>query len=360
MFNLDSLEDIKKLDTQNVLGSIEELSKQVSDAYNESNKVIVPGRYRDINNIVMCGMGGSGLGARVIESIYGNEMRYPLVRVNDYNLPGFVNKRSLVICSSYSGETEETIQNARQSIEKQAKWMAIGTGNTLIKMAQENNAPFFQISPKYNPSNQPRMAIGYNIIGQLVLVAKAGVINLNENDISVITNSMDKISENNNAQNLTDKNEAKKLSLLIKNKIIIFISGEHLTGAAHIVNNQHNENAKNLTFDFAIPELNHHLMEGLKHPDTNKNNIFIIFFDSELYSERIKKRFEITKEVVTKNNIDNYTFTASSINKLSQSFEIIQFGSFVNFYLTMLYEQDPAPITWVDYFKEKLGQPLGK
>jgi len=358
--NLDSSEAVQKLDSKNVLGSIDELSKQVNDAYIESNKVQVPESYKDIENIVMCGMGGSGLGARVIESIYKDELKYPLVRVNDYNLPGFVNEKSLVICSSYSGETEETINNAKQSIEKNAKWMAIGTGNTLINMAKENNVPYYQINPIHNPSNQPRMAIGYNIVGQLVLASKTGVIIINDDDISEITTAMVKITEKNNLNKSTDENEAKKLAVKIANKIIIFISGEHLIGATHIINNQHNENAKNLTFDFTIPELNHHLMEGLKNPYTNKDNIYIIFIESDLYSERIKKRFEITRDVVSKNNIDNYTFKSTSSNKLSQSFETIQFGAYVNFYLTMLYEQDPAPIIWVDYFKEKLGQPLGK
>ena len=358
--NLDSIDDIKALDKSNVLGSINELSNQVNDAYIEASKVQIPESYKDIQNIVMCGMGGSGLGARVIESVYANEIKLPLIRVNDYNLPGFVNEKSLVICSSYSGETEETISNAKQSIEKHAKWMAIGTGNTLIKLAHDNNVPYYQINPKYNPSNQPRMAIGYNIVGQLVLASNNGVINIKQEDISIITKVMNEIVENNSQNKSLNNNEAKLLAMKSQNKIVIFISGEHLTGATHIINNQYNENAKNLTFDFSIPELNHHLMEGLKNPDTNKNNIILIFFDSNLYSDRVRQRFEITKEVVSKNNIDNYTFKASSMNKLSQVFETVQFGAYVNFYLSMLYEQDPAPIAWVDYFKEKLGQPLGK
>jgi len=360
MTNLDSIDEIKKLDTQNVLGSVDELSKQVEDAYVEASKVEVSESYKDIENVVMCGMGGSGLGAMVIESVYGNSINYPLVRVNDYNIPHYVDEHSLVICSSYSGETEETINNAKQAIEKNAKWMAIGTGNTLIKLAQEKGVPFYQINPKYNPSNQPRMAIGYSIIGQLVLASKAGIFELNKNDIDKVVINMEKVRSNNDVTIKDSENESKKLSVKLKNKIVLFISSEHLVGSTHVVNNQQNENAKNISADFTIPELNHHLMEGLKHPDTNSNNLFALFFESDLCSERIQKRFEITKDVLTKNNIDNYSFKASSKDKLSQAFEIIQFGAYVNFYLSMLYDQDPAPIPWVDYFKEKLGQPLGK
>ena len=111
---------------------------------------------------------------------------------------------------------------------------------------------------------------------------------------------------------------------------------------------------------FDIPELNHHLMEGLKHPANNKDNLYFIFIDSDLYSNRIRQRFEITKDVVSQNNIQFSSFKPSSNDKLSQVFEVIQFAGFLNFYLSMLYEQDPAPIPWVDYFKTQLGQPLGK
>jgi glucose/mannose-6-phosphate isomerase len=204
------------------------------------------------------------------------------------------------------------------------------------------------------------MAIGYNIVGQLVMVSKIGVINMNNEDISEINRIMEKIKDKNNLNILLDNNQAKKLATSIINKVIIFVSAEHLIGATHVVNNQYNENAKNLTFDFSIPELNHHLMEGLKNPQNNKENIFLIFIESDLYNDKIKKRFEITKDVVSKNNIGYYVFKTVSSNKLSQTFETIQFGSYTNFYLSMLFEQDPAPIIWVDYFKEQLGQSLGK
>ena len=222
--NLDDINQIKAIDLQNVLGSADELSKQVEDAYTEASKVDVPQNYKDIDNIVMCGMGGSGLGARVIESVYGPELRYPLTRVNDYHLPEYVSERSLVVCSSYSGETEETIQNAREAIEKNAKWMAIGTGNSLIRMAQESNAPYYQINPKFNPSEQPRMAIGYSIVGQLVLASKAGVLNLNEELLSKVVVEMEDVKKRNEQSVPSSDNGAKKLGQLIQNKIILFFS----------------------------------------------------------------------------------------------------------------------------------------
>lgn len=356
---LDSREEIAKIDKQNVLGSVEALPDQCVHAWEEASKIEVPESYRDINKVVMCGMGGSGLGARVIESLYAGQIEIPLARVNDYHLPAWVDENTLVICSSYSGETEETIQNAKEAIDKKAKWMAIGTGNTLIEMAKERSVPFYQIDPKYNPSNQPRMAIGYSIAGQLILASKAGLIEFTKKDIDKIASSMRTVIEKIKVE-VMEKNEAKKLAYRLKDKIVAFISAGHLVGAAHVVNNQMNENAKVFSADYQIPELNHHLMESLSRPEVNKTALFAFFVNSRLYPERISRRFELTKDIVEKHDVETFIYKPASDEKISQVFELIQFGTYVDFYLSILYRQNPAPIPWVDYFKERLGQPLGK
>jgi glucose/mannose-6-phosphate isomerase len=359
MKNINILDEIKIHDKQNVYGSVVALPDQCIHAWEDASKVVIPESYKDIENVVMCGMGGSGLGARVVESLYFSRMKIPLIRINDYHIPSYINERSLVFVSSYSGNTEETVQNLNEAMKNKAKIIVIGAGGKLIDIAKEYKLPFYQITPTHNPSNQPRMAIGYSIVGQLVLASKTGILEIKKDEITDAIEVM---------KNIVDKNdifkneniESKRYADLMKGKVILYISSEHLIGATHVVNNQQNENAKNLSFDFSIPELNHHLMEGLKHPGVNNENILVYFFESELYSSRIQQRYEITEDVVEKNNIMNLKYKANSNDKFKQVFEIIQFGAFCNFYLTMLYGINPAPIPWVDFFKEKLGQPLGK
>ena len=346
--NLDSQEEIKQLDKSNVGGSIDSLPDQCLHAWEEASKLEVPEEYKNFDNIVMTGMGGSGLGARVIESVFGKQITKPLVRVNDYGLPNFVSENSLIFCSSYSGNTEETLSAANEAILKNTKWMAIGAGGKLIELAKQKSVPYFQIVPTFNPSNQPRMAIGYSVVGQLVLASKVGLINIEGQDIQ------DAVEVMRATQN--KKQEAKKLAKLMFGKTIYFISAEHLTGATHTINNQLNENGKVFSADFVLPELNHHLMEGLKNPVTNNQTLFLFFADSDLYSDNLKKRVEVTKDVVTKNNIQLYSFKLTSNKKLSQAFELIQFGAYVDFYLALLYGVNPAPIPWVDYFKEQLAK----
>ena len=353
---LDSREEIAKIDLGNVLGSVEALPNQCLDAWDKSQNISIPDSYKQIDNIVMCGMGGSGLGARVIESVYSKELKVPLIRVNGYDLPAFVNDRSLVSCSSYSGSTEETIQNANQAILKNLKWMAIGTGGKLLELAQEHKVPFYKIVPKFNPSNQPRMAIGYSVIGQLTLAAHVGIVSIGKKEIDEIAKVMSGVIDKTKVEVPENLNSAKKLALAMKGKVIIYVASEHLTGPIHVVNNQQNENAKNVSFDLQIPELNHHLMEGLKHPETNPKDILFVFAFSKHYSERIQKRFELTKQVVEKNGIGTFTIELNSSSKLSQAFELIQLGAYANLYLSVLYGQNAAPIPWVDWFKDQMGK----
>lgn len=356
--NLNSREDIAILDKSNVLGSVESLPDQCLHAWEDASRVEVPDYYKDIQNIVMCGMGGSGLGARVIESVYGANITMPLVRIHDYHLPGFTGIHTLVICSSYSGNTEETVQNAQEAVERQAKWMAIGTGNSLIDLANEHGVPYYKIDPKNNPSNQPRMAIGYSIVGQLVLASKIGLFNLTKEEVDQVASSMREVINANKVE--VETAEAKTLAGKMKDKIVIYFSSEHLVGSTHTINNQLNENAKNLSADHPIPELNHHLMEGLVHPAENPDDVLVVLINSDLYSDRLKQRYAITKQVVEKIGITSFEVNLKTSTKLTQAFELIQFGAYANFYLAMLYGIDPAPIPWVDYFKERLGQPLGK
>ena len=360
MINLDNHDEIKKLDKENVYASVEELSKQCVHAWGDASKISVPESYKKINKIIMTGMGGSGLGARIIESVYGLNLKYPLVRLNDYNLPNWVDEQTLVICSTFSGTTEETIQNAKEAQKKNLKWMAIGSGSELIDLARKYKVPYYQIIPTYNPSKQPRLAIGYSVIGQLILVAKTGVIDIEEKEIDMLVDAMKKVVDKNKISIPEKNNQAKQFAKKLFQKKVSFVASRHLVGAAHTAKNQMNENAKNFSTIFDIPELNHHLMEGLKFPDSNKKDLVFFFIESDLYPERITKRYKITEDVVNKNKVDYVVYKPQGKDYLSQVFEMVQFGGYVNFYLSMLYGLDPAPIPWVDYFKVKLGQSLGQ
>lgn len=339
------------LDSSNLYGSIIDLPKQCQHAYKATRNIVVPESYKTVNRIIMTGMGGSALGARIIDSVYGLTLPLPIFIINDYDLPQWANDHTLVISSSFSGTTEETLSITRQAIDRHCPWMAISGGGALHELALKHQVPAYKIDPVYNPSKQPRMAIGYSVIGQLALIAKLGLITLTQTEIDELILAM---------QQVIDKNNAPEVAQKFFNQQVIFVAGRHLTGAVHTIKNQMNENSKNLSHRYDLPELNHHLMEGLRFPASNQQDVSFFFVDSLLYSKRLRQRLQITQDIVAKNKIKSVTWTAVSPKPLTQVFEFIQFGALVNFHLSQLYKIDPADIPWVDYFKKQLGQPLGQ
>ncbi len=353
------LEDRTKLaeiDKSNVLGSVEQLGDQVQHVWDTARTLHIDPSYRDIDNVVVAGMGGSALGTHVIQTVFKDELRVPVVVVPEYSLPRFVNQRTLVIASSYSGTTEETLAATEDALQKGAKVAGITTGGTLADVLKTNDCPALIFEAKYNPSNQPRMALGYSVFGQIALFAQAGLLTISDETFQSVLHAIAEMHLKASVHIPQDDNVAKLLAFHILGRIPIISVSEHLEGAAHVFANQLNENAKSYSEYRVIPELNHHLLEGLKNPATNPDSLFYFLAESELYHPNNRLRMELTAEVLDQNHIEHSSLKLESHTKLGQAFELLTFGAYTNFYLAMLYNQDPAPIPWVDWFKGRLQE----
>jgi len=351
---LDDIKKIKKLDKVNVLGSIEELGLQCNQAWNDIEQINIPDNYRKINKIVFSAMGGSALGAYVTKSLFLDSLMVPFEIINDYHLPPYIDESTLVILSSYSGTTEETISCAKDALEKRAKIIGMTTGGKLAEILKEKKLPSYIFEPKFNPSNQPRLGMGYSIFGQIALFNKLGLIKINKNEKELLEKAINKGNKLYGIESVYSDNLAKKLAIKWTNKIPIIITAEFLTNVGRVLRNQINENSKSYAAFHEIPELNHHLMEGLKYPENNKKTLTILLLESQFYSQKIKTRLKITEEVIKKNGISSDNIFLTSNSKISQVFEAIQLGSYINFYLAVSYNIDPSKIPWVDYFKDQL------
>lgn len=351
---LDSRSKIKEIDKSNLLGSVEALADQLLDTLEQTASIQVPSSYSSVKNVVVSGMGGSVLGSYVIKHLFKSELKVPFEVVSHYDLPSYVNSDTLVLLASYSGSTEETLASAEQALAKGAKIMVITGGGKLAELAKSNNWPMYKIDPKFNPCNQPRLATGYAIAGQLALFSKAGLI---ADQSTALTNVAKKLKAI--VPSLTVESEsspAKALAFSAFDKHIVLVAAEHLVGSAHVTNNQFNENAKVLTSEWHLPEFNHHYMEALSFPKLAKDTTVFILFNSALYSPRVQKRVLITKDLLEQKGYEAQVILATSETKLEQVFETIQIGEFVAAYLPILYGIDPSPIPNVDYFKTEMAK----
>ena len=352
---LDSREQIAKLDKSNVLGSIEALPDQIRDAWEQTQDISFPADFPSVKNIIIAGMGGSALGGYVIKALYRDELDLPLEIYSQYHLPSYTNDQSLVVLSSYSGNTEEVIAASEQAIKVGANIVVITAGGKLLELAKENNWPHYHVNPKFNPSGQPRMAIGYAVIGLLGIFDKMGLVKIVTKDLLNLVDNLQELVKKLGSDN-KEGNMAKLLAYHAFDKLIVLSAAEHLIGAVHVVNNQLNENAKLLTAEWHLPEFNHHYLEALTNPSKLREDILFLQFNSHLYMKEVTKRVHLTAEVIKDAGFDVEVIEATASTRLEQVFEIITLGSFLNFYLAMLYQLDPAPIPNVDLFKSQMAK----
>ncbi len=346
MIDLTNPESFKEQDPKNVYDSTGLFADQCEQMVSEYfDAQLYTDEHRALKNVVICGMGGSAYGAHILLSLFQGTIKKPIHLVSDYHLPGFVDENSLVILVSYSGTTEEVLSCAKEAKEKGAKISGYSSGGRLGELLKEEGYPGFSFDPKNNPSGQPRLGTGYIVMGALILLRNLDVIGFSKEDI------LKAISEVRASQEYI-KGEAQRLANSFEQKIPVLISSGHLLGNAHILRNQLNETSKTFSYFEDLPELNHHLMEGLKFPSDKP--LKALFLASSHYEDIIQKRWKLTKDVMSKNSIELDDFQPKGQSKLSDSLITLSFGGYFSLYLGLLYGEDPSLIPWVDYFKEEL------
>ena len=347
MIDLNNIEEIKRLDPQDTLGSTEMLAHQMEAAWAQVQEVQVPPDYKDVGNIVFCGMGASIYGALVFKALAGENNRYPTEYVSDYHLPKFVNSNTLVVLTSYSGTTEEVLSCAHEAKDMGAKMLILTKGGPLSASSKTNNIPAYIFDGTLNPAGVPRLGNGYTIIGLLGLLDKAGIFEVNKEQLMGAINRL-----KNDAPEI--KKQAMADAVEYEGYIPVIFASEHLSGNAQILRNQFNETSKSFSSCFLIPDLNHHLMEGLAFP---KHHVLkFIILNSTNFSEKITKRVQLTTDVVEKNMFEVAELNFGGENVYEDFILTLSYGSYLTLFLGLIHEQNPAVNPWVDWFKEELAK----
>lgn len=296
--------------------------------------------------MVFCGMGASIYGALVMKALQGPQMEFPSEVVTDYHLPTYVNEHTLVVLTSYSGTTEEVLSCAEEAKEKGAKMVVLTKGDKLGEFAKKNNVPSYIFDGALNPSGTPRLGAGYTILGLLGLLNKVGILDIEEQEVeNALIRLGEKIPE--------IKRKAMQESDLYTGAVPIIISAEHLSGNAQIFRNQFNETSKTFSAYYLVPDLNHHLMEGLQFPKTA--SLAFIALNSPNYTARIRKRMSLTMDVLKQNNRPYKEFMTNGQTLYDDFLEVLMYGSYLTLYLGLRHDQNPAVNPWVDYFKKQLA-----
>lgn len=333
------------------LKSIYSYPDQFKQAWTEIRKLDFGEEYSEVGDAIISGMGASIFGGLVMKSAFAEDkLHLPVTTISNYNLPEYADEKTLLVTTSYSGNTEETLSAFDQGQDKGCPTVSITTGGKLEARSIKENSPVYAFKPKNNPSGAPRTAVGYTIGATLGLFSKLGMLDFSENDAKAtytyLKNFINAIQK--------DDRMTSQVAQKAMTRFPVFISAEHLTSGAHIWRNFLNETSKHIGFTYEIPDMNHHFLDGLSFPAQIKDNFIFIYLVSGHYSPQIKKRFDITREITKKAGILDVSITLGGKGKLNEILELIIIGSIISYNLSKYHQVDPSTNEMVDFLKSKL------
>jgi len=343
-----TIEDfVNKYDPQNQFVVLKESFKQIEFAWN--NKVDLDKiESAGFNAIVITGMGGSAISGDLFKEVFNDEIKIPLFVVRNYSLPAFVNEKTLVIISSYSGNTEESVSCFEDATKRNSSIVAISTGGKVEQIALTEQIPCIKLQKGF----QPRYALGMSFFTLVKVFQSLKIIPPQKSFVeSVIGLWKEKAElyskENNNAFNIANE--------LIGYIPIIYSCTGVTSAVGYRMKCQFNENSKLHAFHNSLPELNHNEIIGWETFRDNELNAKIINILDDDYHPQIKKRIDITTELAKRNGVDAINLTSSEKNKQVRIMDLIYLGDWITYYLAVLRGFDPSEIDYIDELKQRLA-----
>ena len=350
--NLDDPALYRQYDPDGMFRRLGEMPEQCQDACQIAGDFTLPEDFSGVNKIVILGMGGSARGGELIKNLILSEAKLPIIVHRDYELPGFVDADTLVIASSYSGTTEETMTAFQQALKTEARTLAITTGGQLKELAEASGVPTFV----FDYPAQPRAALPYSFLPILAVLRKLGFVEDRHCKIAETIAVLKSLSQNITEKVPSSQNPAKQLALNLYRRLPVIYGAGITAAVAHRWKTQINENAKTWAFYEVFPELNHNAVAGYQFPGELARKIMVVLLSSPLLSERMKHRYQITIQLLKKAKIGYLQVELEGSDPLSQMMSLVLLGDYVSGYLAMLYQTDPTPIEAIDYLKKQLTQ----
>jgi glucose/mannose-6-phosphate isomerase len=349
---LDEFESFANMDPEGMLAAIDSLPEQLRTAWKLGQRFDLP----EIENpkvIVMVGMGGSAIGADLLQSYAVPISRIPITVWRNYDLPGSVDgPGALVVASSHSGNTEEVLSAFKKAGEIGATRLAITTGGELAKMAKEAGTALWT----FEHLGQPRAAVGFSFGLLLALVSRMGLVRDQTSELNQAVGAMEDQGARIKAEVPIVQNMAKRVAGQLMGRWPTVVGAEHLAPVARRWSTQINEIAKAVCQFQEIPEGDHNFVAGVNNPEELLGKTMVLFLQSNSMHPRNIRRMEITRDVMMVEGFNTDMVSAEGETRLSEQWTALHFGDYVAFYLAMSYGVDPSPVHAIESLKRKLAK----
>jgi glucose/mannose-6-phosphate isomerase len=351
--NLDDADILSELDPAGMAGHMTSLPDQILEAVRLADRTDVGGGGQEIENVVFAGMGGSAIGGDMAGSIASSHLRVPFEVTRFYSLPAYVGPGSLVFASSYSGNTEETISAYEEASASGARVIVTTTGGRLGELASERGHPTAFLPQGY----PPRAAIGFGLVLPTVFMSRLGLIPDMEEDFSLAAGELRANIEKLVPFSSTQDNPAKETARSILGRLPVVYGSEGTTSPLAIRwKGQISENGKQLAYSHVIPEMNHNEIVGWEAEEEYVGSTACIFLRDEDDHDRVKRRIDITSELLASRGASVHHCSGNGSTILSRLFSLISLGDFVSLYLAFLRRVDPTPVRIIEELKKRLRE----
>lgn len=317
------------------------ISQNMTEALEIGKTAIKNFKIEPVNRVVIAGLGGSGISGKIISKLVENTCKVPIHLINDYGIPGWVDKHTLFIAASYSGNTEETLSALNEARSKNAQICSITAGGKLEKICRENGYNTVVI-----PSGQPpRTSFGYSSVQQFFVLHAYDLIS--DFFIKEVQDAAQLLKD----EAAAIKNEAKAVADKIIHTIPVIYSEAHAEGLAIRLRQQINENAKMLCWHNVLPEMNHNELVGWAGGNETLSALFIHTPDDH---PGVKRRMELSKEIIANYTPHLIDLVPKGNTAIARAYYLIHLSDWISFYLAEKQEVDPIEIRVIDYLKNEL------
>ncbi len=326
-----------------MLKLIEDFPNHIIEGIEIANQTNFTNTENNIKNVVLCGMGGSGIGAKIVSDWVRYEANVPVTLITDYFLPDFVSENTLVIASSYSGNTEETMQALEEANSKNSSIVCICSGGKMQEFCSENKYDAI-IVPSGRP---PRSALAYSIVQILNILSVYNVISDNKSESLIASSKLLKTDID------SIKKKGNELAVFLFNKVGIFYSEPQHEGVIVRARQQVNENSKYLAWHHTIPEMNHNELVGWGGGD---QRFAPVFFETDDVYFRNEVRYNISKKAIQEKCGKIFIVNSEGESLIEKAMYFVHVIDWCSYYLSELNNADIIDIAIIDHLKGELSK----
>ena len=303
--------------------------------------------------LVLFGMGGSAIAGELLASLIDREGTTSMQVVRHYEAPGWLTAEDLVIFSSYSGETEETLAAYRSLRALGASRAVLTTGGTLASLAGEDGVPIALLPP----GHPPRAALGYSFSALAHLAEHVGVLAGGGRRVLAAAADVERVASACARDVLVSRNPANALAIRLSGHAALLMANSRtLLPAAVRWKGQFNENAKHVAWVSGLPEANHNEVDGFVHPRPVMGRLAAVFLRDPDDNPRIVRRFDWLGRYLRRKGIRVETVTTEGVDRMGRLLSCVALGDFVSYYLALRHATDPTALPGVESLKRTLGR----